>query len=54
MFSSKTELRHITQGQASTRNKKELTDTDYKSAFAEHVATSNHVIDWDSVKVKEN
>ena len=37
-----------------TRNKrKDLTNTDYESALAEHAATSNHVIDWDSVKVLE-
>ena len=45
---------NIMEEQACTRNlRKESTDTDYKSALAEHVATSNHVIDWDSIKVLE-
>ena len=47
-------MANITQGWAKTRNKrKESTDIDYKSALAEHVATSNHVIDWDHVNVIE-
>ena len=46
------ETTKILQGWAYTRNKgKESTDTDYKSALAEHAPTSNHVIDWDNVKV---
>ena len=42
------------QGRVYTRKKrKESTDQDFKSALAEHAATSNHIIDWDNVKVIE-
>ena len=52
--SKTTETANITMGRACIRNKiKESTDTDFKSALTEHAATSNHVIDWDNVKVIE-
>ena len=48
------EIANITQGVAYTSNKrKESTDTDYKSALAEHVATLNHVTGWDDATVIE-
>jgi hypothetical protein len=35
------------------QQRKDSNTTDYKSALAEHTATTNHVIDWDGVKTLE-
>ena len=51
----KTETEKVSNSLAYTRSQREESDSqEYKSALAEHVAKTNHLIDWDGTKVLEH